>query len=134
MGTKVRSIKMILPILLAVIVLIVLIYFSGFGAFHSNIRLGWNEHKNMNSWSASYSYMSGICRGKLMPADGSDVLHVNIETEKGTIGLQIKDTDGNILFSEEKIKASSFDVDITGNIEVRISANGHKGSFDFRFN
>lgn len=112
-----------------VLVIVAALYFSGIGSLRSGVRLGWVEHKGTDSWSASYSYFNGFCEGKLSIDNSPDVLHVEIETEKGTIQLEIKDKDGNIIFSEQNIQTSSFEVEVPGNVTARITTDGHKGSF-----
>lgn len=130
MRVKTNFNKKTLLILVGVLVLVGFLYFSGFGSFRSNIRLGWVEHKNTDHWTARYSYLNGFCEGKLTTTESPDVLHVEIDTEKGSVQIEIKNADGNFVFSKEVIDTSSFDVEVPGSAMIRITADGHKGGFD----
>ena len=58
-----------------------------------------------------------------------DVLKVSIETDEGEIGLEIKDSDGTVIFSEKAIGTKDFEVEVSGKITVRIDGEEHEGSF-----
>lgn len=56
-------------------------------------------------------------------------MHVTVETESGIISIEIRDANGNVIFDEDNIGTKTFDVDVSGEVIVRIEADNHKGSF-----
>lgn len=95
----------------------------------SGSRIGWSEHKSRESWSASYTYFNGQSSGRLKAAGDSTVLYLEIETEKGVLGLEVKDADGTILFAEPELASSAFTLETTGSVTLHFTAQGHCGSF-----
>ena len=61
----------------------------------------------------------------------NDTLLVEVETKSGTISIEMKDADGNIIFSESDIATSSFEVDVPDKVIIRVEAENHKGGFSF---
>ncbi len=59
----------------------------------------------------------------------TDTLQVEVQTDSGTISIEIQDEDGNVIFDESNIGTASFDVDVSGKVTVKIEADHHKGSF-----
>lgn len=102
---------------------------TGVLSFGSGSRIGWIENKASDKWSASYFSFSGVRERNLNTGGQSSVLHVEIETTFGEISLEIKDRDKQVVFSQDNIPTSSFDIDISGAVTAQISAKGHRGSF-----
>lgn len=72
--------------------------------------------------------LDGIMQKTIYP-DG-DILNLSVKTESGTISIEIKNADGDILFQENQIGTETFEIQVTGKVTVRIEAEKHKGSFD----
>lgn len=53
----------------------------------------------------------------------------SIETEEGQIDIEIKDSDGNIIFSEDAVQTKEFEVNVSGKITIRLDGEEHKGKF-----
>lgn len=102
---------------------------AGFTSFRSATKIGYVGNEMPRTWSGTYYYLDGFMEHTMRPKTEPDTLHIDVETEKGSIFIEIEDTDGNIIFSESEIENESFDVEIDGKITVKIDAKKHKGSF-----
>lgn len=116
-------------VLIAVIVVaaIVLLSSLGIGTLRSGIRIGYVSHDSLSGWSASYFWLLGRLQHTIYPE--TDTLHVEVKTESGVISIEMKDMDGNVIFSENNIGTSSFEVNVSGKVVVKIEADQHKGGF-----
>jgi len=54
--------------------------------------------------------------------------HTNNATTHKSL-FAIKDSDNNIIFDEDNIGTSTFEVAVSGKVKVQIDADNHKGSF-----
>ena len=74
-------------------------------------------------------YMNGT-DGHTMTLNAGDVLAVHIETEKGTLHLELKAPDGGVLYSGNGQDATDFTVNIaeSGSYAVTVKARSAKGS------
>ena len=115
-------------ILAGVLVAAVVILSVVFGTGRSSVRVGYVGHAGRQSWSASYAMLTGRERHTLHPE--GNVLHVEVETESGSISMEMKDGEGSVIFSESDIQTSSFDVETTGKTVITIHADNHKGGFE----
>lgn len=112
-----------------VLVLVIAFTASGLASGGSGLRVGWAEGKTMDSWSATYSYHDGY-RERTINTDGEPTrLHVEVLSTTGSFGLVVTDTDGNVIFEQENIETSSFDIELPGTVKVRVIGDDHKGSF-----
>lgn len=48
----------------------------------------------------------------IYPKDTQKTIHIEIVTKSGNISVEMKDTNGNVIFDEDNIAASSFDVSL----------------------
>ena len=65
----------------------------------------------------------------LHPTTQPATLHVTVQTDAGSCALQIESADGEILFEQEDLPTSAFDVEVPGDVVVRFTAGRHKGGF-----
>ena len=107
---------------------ILLLSLWGFGTLRSGIRVGYVSHDSLSSWSANYFWLLGRLQHTIYPE--TDTLHVEVKTESGTISIEMKNADGNVIFSENNIGTSSFEVKVSGKVVVKIEADRHKGGFE----
>lgn len=110
-------------VLLAALVIVSVV----FGTERSSVRVGYMGHGGWREWSASYVMLDGRERHTLHPE--GDALHVEVETESGTLSLEMRDGAGNVIFSQRDIGTSSFDVGTAGRTVITIDADNHKGGF-----
>lgn len=61
-----------------------------------------------------------------------NTFHIESETKSGTLSIEIKDLEDNILFSESDMKDQAFDITVSGKIRVTILADKHKGGFSIK--
>lgn len=58
------------------------------------------------------------------------MLHIRVETQSGTISIQVKDKEGNVIFSENDMGTNNFDVEVQGKVSILIEADNHRGGFE----
>ena len=110
-------------VLLAVLIIVSVV----FGTERSSVRVGYMGYSGWREWSASYVTLDGRERHTLHPE--GDALHVEVETQSGTISMEMENGEGNVIFSEENIQTSSFDVETAGKTIIILDADSHKGGF-----
>ena len=99
-----------------------------FESVRSAVRIGYVGSERYSSWTGRYSYLDGTMKKSIHPK--TDMLHIDVTTDGGTISIEIQDSDGNVIFDEHDIGTESFDLAVSGKVVVRIIADSHKGSFD----
>ncbi len=104
--------------------------FFGVGTMRSAVRIGYTEHSGGQRWEASYVMLSGTMKHTIHPKDSQKTLHMEVVTEGGNISIEVTDGDGNVLFDEERLETSAYDVPVSGKVVVRIEADGHEGGFN----
>ena len=112
-----------------VVIIFVAMLKSGFASTGSGLQMGWVESKTMHQWSATYSFHDGYQQRTINTNGESATLEVEIVSSSGEIGLIVTDENGNVIFQEEQIKTSSFEIEIPGKVTVKIIGEDHKGSF-----
>ena len=132
MKRKIGPKRMIFLASLAVVFAAVMLLFTtlGLGTQRSGVRIGYVGHEGWSNWSASYTSFNGWMRHTIRSR--SDTLHVEVETTSGAIDIEMKDANGEIVFSGSQIETSSFEVDVPGKVIVFIEADHHAGGFDIR--
>ena len=123
MRYKPKSLQSVIIFIVIVVVSVLLLSNLGIGT----TKRGYVGNAGRSSWSASYTLLDGRLQHTIHPE--TDTLHVAVETASGTLSMEMKDADGNILFSEGDLETSSFEVDVSGKVDITIKASRHKGSF-----
>lgn len=113
-----------------VIVLSVLGLTGNLGTVSSATKIMYFSNARRDYWKAEYQYFDGFMQRNLWMEE-NDVLKVSIETDEGEIDLEIKDSEGNVIFSEKAIPTKEFEVEVSGKITVRVDGDDHEGSFSF---
>ena len=126
---RLKSTPLSIAIVVIIIALIAAANFLGIGTMYSGIRLGYVGADGPRSWTASYSMLDGKLKHTIHPKDTQGTIHVEVVTKSGSISIEMKDADGNVIFDEDNMATSSFDVNISGKVVIRIEADKHKGSF-----
>lgn len=129
---KAKGLKSTMLIVVIVVVLIVASNLLGFGTMRSAARVGYFGNAGWRSWSASYTMLDGKLKHTIHLKDKQETLHVEVVTDAGSISIEIKDADGNVIFDKDNIATSTFDVNASGKVVVRIEADKHKGSFKIK--
>ena len=130
MKYKEKSFQSTVLIVVVILVLIAAANFFGIGTMCSATRIGYVGHDGWRNWSASYTMLDGKMKHTIHPEDMQKTLHVEVVTEGGSISIKMKDANGNIVFDEDNIGTSTFDIETSGKIVVFIEADNHKGSFN----
>lgn len=128
---KQMNFKMAVLILVGIVLLLQVMGALGIGAQKSsaNLQIGYWEKSSAQSWSADYILWDGWQQRTLNPTTQPATLHVTVQTDAGSCALQIESADGEILFEQEDLPTSAFDVEVPGDVVVRFTADRHKGGF-----
>lgn len=126
---KPKDKKSIVIIVIAVLAILILTHVFGIGTIRQATRVGFIQKPGWSDWSASYATLDGYLQRTIRPEN--DTLLVEVETKSGTISIEMKDADGNIIFSESDIATSSFEVDVPDKVIIRVEVENHKGGFSF---
>lgn len=114
-----------------VVIFILAVCFGDITSINSATRIMFFQSEGINYWKAEYQYLDGfMTRTLLMEED--DVLNVSVETDEGDLTLQIMDANGNVIYSEVRVGTKEFDVEVSGQIYIRVEAEEHEGSFSFK--
>lgn len=132
MKYRLKGLKSVVLLIVVIAAAMLLMNFFGFGTQRSATRVGYTSSSGWRSWSASYTLLDGWLEHTIHPETEPCTLHVEVVTESGAISIEMKDADGNVVFSESNMGTSSFDVEVPGNVVVHVEADNHKGSFDIR--
>lgn len=124
------------PWIFSVAVIIIILLFSvvsmnfadgsGF-EIRNAVSIGYIGNNGRSSWSGKYSLLDGTMKKSVHPKN--DVLSIDVETQSGQISIEIKDTEGNIIFDGSDMSTGSYTVSVSGKVNVKIEADKHKGSF-----
>lgn len=130
MKNKTKNLISVALIVITVVTLIAIANFLGIGTMRSTTAIGYVSNDGWRNWSASYTMLDGTLTHTIRPKDTQEKIHVEVVTEDGSISIEMKDADGNVIFDEDNIETSTFDVNVSGKVVVRIEADKHKGSFN----
>ncbi len=125
-----KKTNLIWIVIVIAIVLISIGLTGGLGTIRSGTRVMFFSNEGRDYWKAEYQYFDGYMQRNLWMEE-NDVLKVSIETDEGEIDLEIKDSEGNVIFSEKAIETKEFEVEVSGKITVRVDGEKHEGSFSF---
>lgn len=115
-------------------VILILVLKGGFASTQSGLQMGWVESNTRDQWSATYSFHDGYVQ-RVINSDGDPaILNVEIVSASGEIGMTITDEDGNLIFNQQGIETSSFQVEIPGRVTVKITGEDHRGSYSLNWN
>ena len=111
------------------VVIFVVILRSGVAPTGSGLQMGWVESNTRDHWSATYAFHDGY-QQRTINTDGEEtVLEVEIVSSSGEIGMTVTDENGNVIYDQQGIETSSFEIEISGKVTVKITGEDHKGSF-----
>ena len=105
---------------------------GGVGTISSGTRVMYVSNEGRSHWSASYQYFNGFIQRNLWVAENEDGFDVVITSEEGSMDVEVRDENGNVIFAQENIQTGTYEVKATGKVVVRIDCEKHRGSFDIR--
>jgi len=114
-----------------VIAVVIFVAILRFGVVQtgSGLKMGWVERSTHDRWSATYAFYDGYQQRTINTDAEPTVLEVEIVSASGEIGMTVMDEDGTVLYDEQRIGTSSFEIPIAGRVIVKITGDEHKGSF-----
>ena len=111
------------------VVIFVVILRSGVAPTGSGLQMGWVESNTRDHWSATYAFHDGYQQRTINTDGEATVLEVEIVSSSGEIGMTVTDENGNVIYDQQGIETSSFEIEISGKVTVKITGEDHKGSF-----
>lgn len=111
------------------VVIFVVILRSGVAPTGSGLQMGWVESNTRDHWSATYAFHDGYQQRTINTDGEPTVLEVEIVSSSGEIGMTVMDEKGNVIYDQQGIETSSFEIEISGKVTVKITGEDHKGSF-----
>ena len=111
------------------VVIFVIILRSGVAPTGSGLQMGWVESNTRDHWSATYAFHDGYQQRTINTDGEATVLEVEIISSSGEIGMTVLDEKGNLIYDQQGIETSSFEIEISGKMTVKITGEDHKGSF-----
>ena len=111
------------------VLIFVIILRSGVAPTGSGLQMGWVESNTRDHWSATYAFHDGYQQRTINTDGEPTVLEVEIVSSSGEIGMMITDDNGNVIYDQQRIETSSFEIEISGKVTVKITGEDHKGSY-----
>ena len=111
------------------VVIFVVILRSGVAPTGSGLQMGWVESNTRDHWSATYAFHDGYQQRTINTDGEPTVLEVEIVSSSGEIGMTVTDENGNVIYDQQRIETSSFEIEISGKVIVKITGEDHKGSY-----
>ena len=111
------------------VVIFVFILRSGVAPTGSGLQMGWVESNTRDHWSATYAFHDGYQQRTINTDGEPTVLEVEIVSSSGEIGMTVTDENGNVIYDQKGIETSSFEIEISGKVIVKITGEDHKGSY-----
>ena len=111
------------------VVIFVVILRSGVAPTGSGLQMGWVESNTRDHWSATYAFHDGYQQRTINTDGEATVLEVEIVSSSGEIGMTVTDENGNVIYDQQGIETSSFEIEISGKVTIKITGEDHKGSF-----
>ena len=111
------------------VVIFVVIMRSGVAPTGSGLQMGWVESNTRDHWSATYAFHDGYHQRTINTDGEATVLEVEIVSSSGEIGMTVTDENGNVIYDQQRIETSSFEIEISGKVVIKITGQDHKGSF-----
>ena len=127
-----KSRKEIICVALLIAAVLAVTNLSTWGSIRSATRLGYVGSELPRSWSGKYAMLNGTMAHTLSPKDPPKTLRAEIVTESGSLSILIYDHDGNVLLNRENVGTDSIELPVGGKVRVKLTADHHRGRFDFQ--
>ena len=125
-----KNLRMIKLLTVILTVFLMAVFISSCARSNSLIKS--HESSGINYWYLSYEKFNGYKEKEIFLSDNEEyTFSVEIVTNSGTLGANIKDSSGISFFNAKKLPLSSFSFEANGNGEyiIRFNAKNHNGSF-----
>lgn len=132
MKLKTKSWKSTVGMIAVVLAAILIMKALGLGSFRSGLRIGYVGQEGRHSWTAEYALLDGTMTHSLIPDSEADTLVIETLTQNGILAVEVRDADGQILFSSPDLGTQTTAVEIAGKVSVHIHADRHQGRFALR--
>ena len=126
--------KIAIPVMAGVLILVLILKCFGLLTFRSGARFGFAGNDGIHLMNGSYAKITGTMIHTLRPSKGSTAVHCEITTDSGTLHVQILQKDGDVVLYDEDISGNkTFDLDAAGKIQIKLTTEGHSGSYSFKY-
>lgn len=128
------NMKIAIPAMLAVLALVIILKCFGLITFRSGTRIGFIGNDGIHKYNGSYSKLTGTMIHSLRPSKDSTAVHCEITTKSGTLHVLITQKDDDKVVLDKEISGDeTFDVNAEGVVKVKLSTEGHSGSYRFEY-
>ena len=128
------NIKRSLPLMALILALIVVARVAFPGAFRSGVRIGFVGNDSLHSFTGKYVKLTGTSTHTISPSKDSSVIHCEFTSESGTLHVEITEKDSETVICDRDItEDTELDVQATGKVKIKLSTEGHKGSYSFKY-
>ena len=128
------NVKKMIPTMLVVLALVIILKCFGLTTFRSGTRFGFVGNDGIHNFNGSYSKITGTMTHSLKPSKNSNTIHCEITTKSGTLHVLIVQKDGGkVVLDKEISDDEAFDVIAEGAVKVKLSTEGHSGSYRFEY-
>ena len=114
-------------LILAIAAVVLAVIWGGGVSTRSAVLIAYTGSETRSNWTGRYASLDGAMRKTIHPK--GDQLHIEVETKSGTISMEVRDADGELLFDGDDMETGTFDVPVSGKVTVLIEADHHQGSF-----
>lgn len=105
------------------------LWLLGGGQTRSAVRVQCVEQASRRQWSARYQYLDGWMQRSLTLDSEAGGLLLQVESQQGNLSVQVTDREGRVLFDQQELASGRYPILASGRVQVRIQAEGHRGSF-----
>ncbi len=108
-------------------------WYFGIGTTSSGWRIGYVDNAGKHHWSARYVQFDGTMKRTMYAEDGVNLLHIEVNTTEGSLGVTVKNVGGEVIFSEPNMENQTFDIETLDQVIVELEGQKHKGSFSLHY-
>ena len=131
-----KNVFMIVAVPLMAVILIVIIVLKATGNLETNsgTRIGFVGSSTFHKYEGSYAKISGKFSHGLTPSKDATKLHCEIKTSSGELTVEIVNRSTKETILTKTVSGNEeFDVPADGKVTVRLTTNGHTGSYKFTY-
>jgi hypothetical protein len=126
--------KIAIPVMAGVLILVLILKCFGLITFRSGTRFGFAGNDGIHLMNGSYAKITGTMIHTLRPSKDSTAVHCEITTDSGTLHVQIlQKADDTVLLDQDFSGNETFDLAADGKIQVKLTTEGHSGSYRFQY-
>lgn len=128
-GAGRKSMALIFVALIPILTLLIICFAVETGETRSGVRVGYISGGGRRDWSASYRLLNGWVSKTIHPEDGLTLYVMEIQTEQGTLSIEMTDSSGTVIYSAPNIQPGTYEVTLADKTKIKVTGEEHRGSF-----